>query len=215
MSTRPEAPRLSTIYLVRHGETILNAGGVLRGHLDPPLNPAGRLEAEALARALGHVGPTLIVSSPLERARETARFIASECRVPVEVENRLMDRDYGPFAGHPQEEVEEQYGSLEMAPEVEASAMVLARAAATMDEVAGRLDGRVGIVIAHEAINRVLLSSFDPARFPSPDKVPQRTACYNVVHRLGRQWIVGSVDRHPRSEPGGLGEEPAVRPEPR
>lgn len=215
MSIQPETPHLSTIYLVRHGETILNAGGVLRGHLDPPLNPAGRLEAEALALALGHVGPALIVSSPLERARETARFIASECRMSVEVDNRLMDRDYGRFAGHPREEVEQQYGSLEMAPQVEPSAVVLARAAAAMDEVAWRLDGRVGVVVAHDAINRVLISTFDPARFSSPDEVPQRTACYNVVHRLGRQWIVGSVDRHPHSEPGGAGEELAARPEPR
>jgi broad specificity phosphatase PhoE len=80
MSTQPDTPDLSIIYFVRHGETILNANGVLRGHLDPPLNRAGQLEAEALARAVGPARPVLIVSSPLQRAVETAGFIASVSR---------------------------------------------------------------------------------------------------------------------------------------
>ncbi|MGZ8815492.1 MAG: histidine phosphatase family protein [Mycobacterium sp.] len=62
------------VYLVRHGETSLNADGRLRGLADPELNECGDRQARAIAIAKGDAD--VVVSSPLRRAVHTAAAIA-------------------------------------------------------------------------------------------------------------------------------------------
>ena len=67
---------MPTVILVRHGRTAANAGGVLAGwtpgvHLDD----AGRAQATALAARLAPVPLSAIITSPLERTRETAEAL--------------------------------------------------------------------------------------------------------------------------------------------
>src|SRR6266511_4128686 len=64
------------VYLVRHGRTPLNAAGLLRGRLDPPLDDTGAQEAAALGRVFQGVTAASVFSSPLVRARQTAAAIA-------------------------------------------------------------------------------------------------------------------------------------------
>lgn len=85
------------ILLVRHGQTAANAAGLLLGRADPPLTDLGRRQAEASAAALP--GVTRVVTSPLRRARQTAEAFGS--RVPVEVDERWTELDYGAFEGRP------------------------------------------------------------------------------------------------------------------
>ena len=94
----PHGPRSRVrpvLILVRHGCTALNAGGRLRGRLDPPLDDVGRAQALRLGETLASMGPTSIVSSPLRRAVETAEPIASHAGLTVRLDARLLDRDYG------------------------------------------------------------------------------------------------------------------------
>ena len=116
-----------SVYLARHGRTELNAAGLLRGHLDPPLDTTGQQEAKALAAAIATFRPSLVVASPLRRAVETARYIAEECGLEVEIDDRLIDRDYGPWAGHSLEEVTAEFGSVDAAPGVEPRDVVRSR----------------------------------------------------------------------------------------
>ena len=81
------------LILVRHGQTAPNAEGLLLGRADPPLTDLGRRQAEALARALG--SPDRVVSSPLQRARATAAAFG----LPVEVDERWIELDYGDLDG--------------------------------------------------------------------------------------------------------------------
>jgi broad specificity phosphatase PhoE len=77
---------VTTVYLVRHSD-VENPQNVLYGHLDGfPLSELGRRRAEALAERLAGSGIRRLVSSPLERARETAGIIAGGLPEPVEVE---------------------------------------------------------------------------------------------------------------------------------
>ena len=74
------------MYLVRHSD-VENPQSVLYGHLDGfPLSELGRRRAEALAERLADSGINRIISSPLERAQETARFLASRLPQQVEIE---------------------------------------------------------------------------------------------------------------------------------
>jgi broad specificity phosphatase PhoE len=89
------------IVLIRHGQTAANAAGLLLGRADPPLTELGRRQAAASARAVGEV--TRVVTSPLRRARETAATFGT--RVPVDVDDRWTELDYGEFEGRPFGEV--------------------------------------------------------------------------------------------------------------
>ncbi len=81
------------LIVVRHGRTAANAAGELLGRRDVALDPTGRAQAEALAAAIGPV--SRVVSSPLARARETAAAFA----MPVEVDERWIELDYGRWDG--------------------------------------------------------------------------------------------------------------------
>jgi probable phosphoglycerate mutase len=84
------------LVLVRHGETEGNAAGELLGRRESPLTTRGRTDAAALRSALGPVGR--VVSSPLARARDTAA--ALDVGVPVEIDARWVEVDYGELEGH-------------------------------------------------------------------------------------------------------------------
>ena len=66
------------IYIVRHGETVLNAKGVMQGRLDEPLNQKGRDLAEMTGKAMKGIHFDYCISSPLNRAKETAEIILRE-----------------------------------------------------------------------------------------------------------------------------------------
>jgi len=83
------------LVLVRHGRTDVNARGLLLGRLDPPLDELGRLQAEQLVMAMER--PDRVISSPLRRARETAEAFG----LPVEIDERWIELDYGELDGLP------------------------------------------------------------------------------------------------------------------
>lgn len=87
------------LYLVRHGRTASNASGLLLGRADPALDEVGETQAAQLATAL--VTVDRIVSSPLLRTRQTAAAIAEHHGVGVDVDERLIELDYGEWDQRP------------------------------------------------------------------------------------------------------------------
>ena len=191
-------PGLARIYLARHGRTALNAAGALRGHLDPPLDAVGRQQAEWLGVALGDRGVRLVVASPLRRAVETAQAVATRAHVGVEIDPRLIDRDYGRWAGQSKEAVAAQWGSLDDAPGVEPSAEVRARAWEALADIARQARGEVAVVVSHDAVNRLTLATLGSG-LGDPDQFPQETGCFNTLDYLDGHWTVLSVNAVPGS----------------
>ena len=83
------------IAFVRHGQTASNRGGLLQGRFDAPLTGDGEAQAAQLAAALAAERPARVLTSPLARARSTAEVIATRVGVDVEVDDRLVELDYG------------------------------------------------------------------------------------------------------------------------
>lgn len=84
--------------LLRHGEAVGNAEGRLLGRMNSPLSDHGRAQAVRLKEILGDTtGVTRVISSPLSRARATAE--ALDIGVPVDVDERWTEVDYGDFDG--------------------------------------------------------------------------------------------------------------------
>lgn len=183
------------IFLARHGQTGLNVAGLLRGRLDPLLTPFGLRQADALGEIIAQVEPRLIVASPLVRAVRTAQAVAERAHLAVEVDERLNDRDYGQWAGSSLEDVERQWGSIDDAPGVEPRSEVRDRAIEAFHDIGKRIEGRVALIVSHDAVNRSLLMALD-SRLDG-DTVAQETGCYNVIDRVGDGWHVVSINNVP------------------
>ena len=100
---------MKTIYLLRHAAI----GGDYRarfvGHIDPPLAPAGRLDAARSGRALRRLGIDAIHCSDLQRARQTCALIAHGTRLPVHASEALREIALGAWEGMKRSEVAARY----------------------------------------------------------------------------------------------------------
>jgi broad specificity phosphatase PhoE len=99
------------IYLVRHGETQWNVERRLQGRQDSRLTPRGERQASAMAELLAELierdprAEWRLVSSPLGRARATATPIATRLGLPMEIDERLAEMDFGEWEGRLHHEV--------------------------------------------------------------------------------------------------------------
>jgi len=99
---------VTTLLLVRHGETDWNRDGRWQGHSDTQLNDTGREQARRVAGELGDVD--VIYSSDLARARETADIIAAQLGgLEVNVDRRLRERSFGAWEGRTAPEIETDF----------------------------------------------------------------------------------------------------------
>jgi broad specificity phosphatase PhoE len=92
-----------TLFVVRHGLTQANADALLLGRADYPLTDTGRAQATKIAAAIG--SPAAVVSSPLQRARETAEAFGAD----IEIDERWIELDYGDYDCRPLSEVPSEF----------------------------------------------------------------------------------------------------------
>jgi broad specificity phosphatase PhoE len=91
------------LILVRHGQTSANAGGLLQGRMDLPLDDEGRVQAMRTGAHIRENFPhARVIASPLRRAVDTARAISDE----VEIDERFIELDYGQWDGRAMSEVD-------------------------------------------------------------------------------------------------------------
>jgi phosphoserine phosphatase len=157
------------ILLARHGETPWNAAGRYQGQIDIALSDIGVAQAHALGRRLRDVPITRAVSSQLSRARQTAELALGEDRkAMLQIDARLQEIAHGDWEGLLAGEIAErdpitfkawrdEPHSVQM-PQGENLQQVLDRAwqgfAAACE---GLGDNDTVLIVAHDAVNRVLL----------------------------------------------------------
>ncbi len=101
---------MTTIILVRHGQTAWNREERFRGQADIPLNDIGIEQAIATAERIARQwAPAAIYASPLQRTMKTAQAIADPLGLEVTPHPDLLDIHYGSFAGLTGEEVRERW----------------------------------------------------------------------------------------------------------
>lgn len=100
----------TTLLIVRHGQTAWNKDLHFRGRADLVLNETGLQQAEAIGRRIAaEFQPAVVLSSPLQRARQTAEVIARNLNLTVQPESKLVDIDYGEFTGLSPAEAEAKF----------------------------------------------------------------------------------------------------------
>ena len=159
------------LILVRHGQSTFNAQARLQGQADPPLSDAGRAEAERLKPALERFPQEQVVTSDLQRARETAALLGYP---DARLDPRFREIDVGEWAGRALSEFPAgsepawRGGDLH-APGGESWAEFQARVGGGIDELLG--SGRSWLVVCHGGVVRAALSHVtgaDPQRVAGP-----------------------------------------------
>jgi broad specificity phosphatase PhoE len=102
---------VTTILLVRHGETDWNLERRVQGHSDRPLNETGRAQAREVAAALAGEPIDAVYSSDLVRAHETARIVAEVRGLGVTAVPDLRERNFGTWEGLTDDEIFERFPS--------------------------------------------------------------------------------------------------------
>ena len=92
----------NNIYITRHGESQWNVECKVQGVTDTPLTERGIQQAHELAKKIKESGIKIdeILHSPLSRAADTAKIIAEENGLPLSLEPRLIEQNFGEFEGH-------------------------------------------------------------------------------------------------------------------
>jgi broad specificity phosphatase PhoE len=103
---------LKVIYFIRHGETLLNAKGIRQGP-DGPLSDKGRQQVQETAKKFPTKKgkPRIIISSPFERAKETASILSSELKIKKVIYSDLLVERKNPsqIVGHQSGERDVQF----------------------------------------------------------------------------------------------------------
>lgn len=194
----------TTIYLVRHGRTTLNAQGRFRGRQDPPLDEQGSLEARKAGDHLARIPLVAVFSSPLERARQTAKAIADPHGLDVGVAPDLVDLDYGAWealtaaeAAERNPEAYERFARQPLGaapPGGERLEAVERRATTALSDIASAYEGEASAAISHEVPIRLLVSRLSGTPFWEID-LP--TAAITILGFHGGQMTLVEAPRGP------------------
>ena len=157
------------VLLVRHGETPWNAEGRYQGQTDIPLSTLGEEQARKLAARLADVEITRAISSPLLRAHRTAELALGPARESMlTTDAGLQEIHHGDWEGKLAQQIAdgdgERFAAWRNSPESvlmpggESLDHVLDRAWPALQRAgAGLLDADTLLLVAHDAVNRVLL----------------------------------------------------------
>lgn len=105
--------QIKNFYIFRHGESPLNANHLVQGRSDGyGLTPLGCRQAHLAGRRLRDKNIEIIISSPLQRAHETAKIIARHIISPIIFDERFIEVNVGVIEGLPYAEVEKRYADV-------------------------------------------------------------------------------------------------------
>jgi probable phosphoglycerate mutase len=167
---------MTTLLLVRHGETDWNAEGKLQGHTDRPLNEYGRRQAQALAGRLAAESIDAVYASDLSRARETAEIVGEKLGLTVAVDPDLREKNWGNWEGLTSDE------RLHIEYEGETSEHHRERTLRAVQRIVDRHPGERIVVVTHGGSLRRLQAFV--SGFASP--VIENCAVWAVAHEDGR-----------------------------
>lgn len=157
---------MTTIMLIRHGNTDWNVEEIFRGRADVELNEVGVKQAQLLAQYLEAVPIEAVYSSPLKRALKTAEIVAAPHHVDASPTEELIDFDYGEWQGLSRDTIKEKYNALYAewlnnphlvkVPEGESLDDVSRRVINFVKQVIVKHQGAV-VLVSHRVIHKVMI----------------------------------------------------------
>ena len=151
------------LYIARHGQTIWNAQNKVCGITDVELTEKGIEQAKALAQVVMGRNIDMILTSPLKRAVETGRIVAEYCGIPMEVEARLIEQNYGIYEGIDRKNADFLNNKRNFAyryPGGESMMQVAYRIYGLLDDIKKEYEGKNVLIISHGGVCRIIHTYF-------------------------------------------------------
>lgn len=205
MENREKKEEMTTILLVRHGETEWNRVERFRGSADIPLNENGLRQAELLARRIAaEWKPVAVYTSPLSRSRKTGEIIARPFQLSIQIHPGLSDVNYGQWQGLTPEEVKSRWPELYERWKTSPENLIFPggeslderqqTGVAAIKEIADRHPGEVVVCVGHTVINRLIilgLLDLDKSYFW---RIKQDNCALNVIEKKGQLFVCATLN---------------------
>lgn len=154
--------------VVRHGETTWGAQSRFAGRKDVSLTPRGRRQATAVAARIRLMAPVAVLTSPLQRCRNTAQAIAAEVGAPIIVDERLIDGLLGEWTGLRAAEIEatwpQEFAQWRSDPDAappggESFTTIRQRVRPLMTDALTTYRGHTVVLVTHAAPSKMILTT--------------------------------------------------------
>lgn len=196
---------MTTMILVRHGQTEWNRVERFRGRADVPLNDTGMKQAELTGKRIASAwNPVAVYSSPLSRAVKTAQAAATYFDLPVQVHSSLADIDYGKWQGLTPEQVRQEWPEALAAwyerpdqaaiPDGESLAQLRHRAMAMVNDLVERHAGETIVIVGHTVINRMILLGILGLGNDRFWHLRQEPCAINVIEAVDGNYVLASMN---------------------
>ncbi|MGB7574621.1 MAG: histidine phosphatase family protein [Thermodesulfobacteriota bacterium] len=195
---------MTSIYLVRHGQTAWNKEEIFRGRTDIPLDETGLKQAELVGQYFKGMEIYGIYSSPLSRAWQTAQKVAQFHDLKVQPLQGILDMSFGNWEGRPHQEIRESDSNtyrqwvetphLVRLPGGESLDDVRVRAMAAVEELIRNHPGKTLILVTHRVVNKVLICgilSLDNSHFW---QITQDTTAINLIQHRNGKYILSLMN---------------------
>ncbi len=195
---------MTSIYLVRHGQTAWNKEEIFRGRTDVPLDETGLKQAELVGQYFKGMEIHGIFSSPLSRARQTAEKVAEFHSLKVQPLQGIDDMSFGNWEGRPHHEIKEHDNEtyrqwvetphLVRLPGGESLEDVRVRAMSAMEEVIRNHPGKTLVFVSHRVVNKVLICGIlglDNSHFW---QITQDTTAINLIQHRDGKYILSLMN---------------------
>ena len=143
---------MTTLYLVRHGETVDNARQIMQGQSQGELNENGIRQAQEFSEAWKDRHLDAVIASDLKRSVDTARIIADPHRLEVMTTSLLRERDWGSFTGR---FIPELKGEV-WPDDIETLENLLSRAGEFIAFVKQTYPGKKVLAVGHGIVNKAV-----------------------------------------------------------
>lgn len=192
------------IYLMRHAQvSYFDASGQPLDPRSVPLTPRGREQAQAAAELLDDIPFDLALCSGLARTVETARIVLGDRPLPLHEEHRLKEVRAGRLREIPPELQEQEIAyAYETGADPDGGflrgehwADLAVRVHAAWDDLIARDDWANALIVAHDGVNRILLTHVIGAGLSAIKAFEQDPACVNMIEldvedgRLTRAYL--------------------------
>ena len=195
---------MTSIYLVRHGQTAWNKEEIFRGRTDVPLDDIGLKQADLAGEYFKAIEIHAIYSSPLSRAWQTAQKIAQVHLLNVQLLEGIVDISFEHWEGHAHQEIREsdveayrlwrdEPHRLTL-PGGESLDDVRTRAMAALEEVIRHHPKNTIVLVSHRVVNKVLLCGIlgiDNSHFW---QISQDTTAINLIQFKRGKYILSLMN---------------------
>ena len=174
--------------MIRHGETDWNAIGKLQGRTDIPLNEIGILQAEECSDFLKSSQWDVMITSPLKRAKQTAKIINKNVNVPLIEMEEFLERDYGDAEGMIYEERISKFPDKKY-PNQEERISLNNRIMEGIEKINQKYGDNKILLIAHGAVINAILAMLSNGKIGS-GKTKLINACISNIYFHQDKWHI-------------------------